>query len=161
MGKTKSGIKVGDAGLTDAQAIFVQEYCLTDNGAASAIKAGYGVAGARVQACRMLQRPNIIRAVELERRRRVIKTVISADFVLANLKKVVINGLTVDPKNKHRFIDSRAATKALELLGKHLKLFVDRIEVEDLKSIVISWEQEQKAPDVLTTAVEEVKALPA
>ena len=95
----------------------------------------------------------------MERRNQSIRTIISADFVLTNLKKIVVNGLKPNPQHPERFIDSRGATKALELLGKHLKLFVDRVEVEDLRSIVISWEQEQAAPAVLTTA-ETVEALP-
>lgn len=52
--------------LTEKQGRFVREFLVDGNGARSAVAAGYGVAGSRVTACRLLTNPNV-RAVLDER----------------------------------------------------------------------------------------------
>jgi hypothetical protein len=53
--------------LTGKQAKFVAEFALDHNASRAARAAGYGVAGARVTACRLLANPNVSAAVaELE-----------------------------------------------------------------------------------------------
>ncbi len=50
--------------LTAKQAKFVNEYLLDLNGSRAAVAAGYGVAGARVTACRTLANPNVRAVIE-------------------------------------------------------------------------------------------------
>ena len=53
-----------DNALTAKQARFVAEYLVDGNGTRAAVAAGYGVAGARVAACRTLANDNVQKALQ-------------------------------------------------------------------------------------------------
>jgi hypothetical protein len=50
--------------LSDKQGKFVREYLVDGNGARAAVEAGYGVAGLRVAACRLLAKANVQKALQ-------------------------------------------------------------------------------------------------
>ena len=141
--------------LTPKQQRFVQEYLIDLNAAASARRAGYSVRSADAAAkagSRLLRQESVrtaIRRAMLERQKR---TEITADYVLSNLMEIVERSMQrapvlsrrgeqlVDGEDRHvwRF-DGRTASRALELMGRHLGLFAEhpRTPGGDLS---ISWE---------------------
>ena len=106
--------------LTDKQRMFVKEYMRDLNATQSAIRAGYSEDSARAIGCENLTKPNIQEAIAKEMEERTQKVEITAEYVLSNLKKVAENSMKRN--------DSAGANKSLELLGKYLKLFTEKVE---------------------------------
>lgn len=105
--------------LTIKQITFIVEYLKDGNATRSAIAAGYSEKTAQEQGARLLS--NVMVKEELAKRfqRLQERTEITADYVLNGIKTVAEN--TEKDNDK---------LKAYELLGKYLKLFTDRLEVE-------------------------------
>lgn len=76
-------------GFTAKQAKFVQEYLVDGNGTRAAVAAGYGVAGARVTACRLLTKPNVQKALQARQNADATRLSISREDVIAGLLKGV------------------------------------------------------------------------
>lgn len=121
--------------LTLKQAKFTKEYLKSGN-ATEAAKKAYDANDntARNIGCQNLTKPNIQAAV----RSAAEKLGIDHEFVLGNIKRATeITGKTYTKtigqgENVSVFedmVDSQAFMKANELLGKHLSLFVDKVEV--------------------------------
>lgn len=141
--------------LTPKQQRFVQEYLIDLNAAASARRAGYSVRTADAAAktgSRLLRQQAVrlaIRRAMLERQKR---TEITADYVLSNLMEIVERSMQrapvlsrrgeqlVDGENRHvwRF-DGRTASRALELMGRHLGMFAEHARTSG-GELSISWE---------------------
>lgn len=135
---------MGDKALTPKQEAFVREYLIDLNGTQSAIRAGYSARTAAVQAADLLTKPNIARAVQSGMDARAERTGITADYVLRGIREVaercmqrapVMVGRAdareqmIDDEGQHVWsFEAAGANKAFELLGKHLKLFTDKIE---------------------------------
>ena len=127
--------KANDA-LSIKQRMFCDEYLVDLNGTQAALRAGYSVGCATSQASRMLAMPKIQQYLETKRRKLEIKTEMSAQYVLQNLKDVAERCMSAQPvvnmagkpvlddngNPVYRF-DSAGANKALELIGKHLGVF--------------------------------------
>ena len=108
-------------GLTPKQARFVEEFVLDLNATQAAIRAGYAESGARTEGARLLAKANIqarIAELQAERSRR---TDIKADYVLRRLVREADAGDLAEPNS--------ARIRAVELLGKHVGMFVDRKEL--------------------------------
>lgn len=71
--------------LTAKQARFIDEYLVDANGTQAAIRAGYGAAGARVAAHRMLTNVAISSAIEARQRADATRLWIDRNNVLAGL----------------------------------------------------------------------------
>lgn len=138
-----------DKKLTPKQLRFVEEYLVDLNATQAAIRAGYSERSAKVQACRLLTKDNVSRAVERGKAERSKRTEITQDFVLSGLKEVaerclqkmpvmvfdrvercMVQKQDEDGRDIWEF-DSTGANRAFELLGKHLGLFVDKLQIED------------------------------
>lgn len=142
--------------LTPKQQRFVQEYLIDLNAAASARRAGYSVRSADAAArtgSRLLRQEAVrtaIRRAMLERQKR---TEITADYVLSNLMEIVERSMQrapvlsrrgeqlVDGEDRHvwRF-DGRTASRALELMGRHLGMFAEHARTPVSGDLSISWE---------------------
>ena len=142
--------------LTPKQQRFVQEYLIDLNAAASARRAGYSVRSADAAArtgSRLLRQEAVrtaIRRAMLERQKR---TEITADYVLSNLMEIVERSMQrapvlsrrgeqlVDGEDRHvwRF-DGRTASRALELMGRHLGMFAEHARTPVSGDFSISWE---------------------
>jgi phage terminase small subunit len=122
--------------LTPKQARFVDEYLVDLNGTRAAVRAGYSVKTGNEQGARLLAKVSVATAIKAATDARSQRTEIDADFVLRGLRTVAERCLQAEPVKDHsgnptgewRF-DSTGANRALELLGKHLRLFADKTEV--------------------------------
>ena len=101
--------------LTPKQAQFVQEYLVDLNGTQAAIRAGYSQRGATVQASWLLANPKVQLAVQQAVVARVERTQIDQDWVLDNLRQNMLGAIAEG--------DRQSANRALELIGRHLRMF--------------------------------------
>ena len=106
--------------LTPRQAMFCVEYIIDQNGTEAAIRAGYNVAGAAVTAVGNLLKPKIALCIERLMKERAARSAITGDTILAALWK---NHLTAEDAGQLQH-----SNRALELLGKANRLFIDRVE---------------------------------
>lgn len=106
--------------LTNKQIMFVNEYLLDLNATQAAIRAGYSSRTAHVAGHNLLYKPEVAEAVRKGLQERAEKLQLSGEDILRSI---------VDIRGKAVTRGSLAqALKANELLGKHLKLFTDRVE---------------------------------
>jgi len=108
--------------LTPKQSAFVGEYLKDLNGRQAAIRAGYSAKNAERIAHELLKEtPHVAAAVQKAMDERSNETKINANTVLKNIERIAGKAEDV--------ADFGAALKANELLGKHLKLFTDKLDV--------------------------------
>lgn len=124
--------------LNKRQQKFVEEYLLDLNATQAAIRAGYSAHLANTNATKLLQRTAIQNEIQAQRQEQSKRTQITADWVLTRLREESTPG-TEDTG----FSPSRV--KALELLGKHLALFTDKLQTE--QRIVVIELDNDSLPD--------------
>lgn len=137
---------VGKPKLTDKQQRFVEEYLIDLNATQAAIRAGYSADTAAVIGCENLIKPNIQFAIAEAQKQRSERTQITQDEVLNRLlenieiamgkRKITItipsknaDGKMVGSNIEHFVYEPSAANKSLELLGKHLGMFKDGVDI--------------------------------
>lgn len=106
--------------MTNArEARFVEEYVACLNATQAAIRAGYSKRTAKQQASRLLTRQHVAAAVQEAQERHAAKVDVKADEVIRELKVMAFARDDIRDGDK---------LKALELLGRHLKMFTDKVE---------------------------------
>ena len=108
--------------MTPKQAAFVLEYLVDLNATQAAIRAGYSAETAGSTGWENLQKPEIQAAITEGQGERVVRTKVDQDYVIRGLSREAEAG-DVDEPNGPRI-------RALELLGKHQGMFVERAAVE-------------------------------
>lgn len=129
--------------LTDKQTAFVREYLVDLNATQAAIRAGYSERTAYSVGQRLLKNVEIQRAVAAAQAQRARRVEVTQDYVLANLVEIVERTMqrapVLDRKGEQvtdeegRAVwtfDAKGANRALELLGKHLGIFADKVKAE-------------------------------
>ena len=145
--------------MTFKQKRFVEEFMIDLNGTQAAIRAGYSVKTANEQAVRLLANISVKSAIERAKADRSRRTGINADRVLEELAKIAFVNIddltnfleggtgkrtdtaaiqslkiktipTKDGEIIEREIRLNDKQKALELIGKHIDLFSDRLKLE-------------------------------
>jgi phage terminase small subunit len=106
--------------LNDKQARFVAEYLVDSNATQAAIRAGYSKKTARNQASDLLAKPDIKAAVAKGQAKVAAKLELSAEKILEDIDRI--------SERAEQEGQYGAALKGRELLGKSLKLFVDKVE---------------------------------
>lgn len=120
---------------------FCQEYVVDYNGTKAAIRAGYKEKSARSQASDLLTNPNILSRVRELQHEQVERLAVTQDYVVLQLLETYQKCLEETPvlkfdpdlgemveTGKYQF-DSKGALRALELLGKHLGMYNDKLQV--------------------------------
>lgn len=133
------------AELTAKQARFVEEYLIDLNATQAAIRAGYSAKTARQIGDENLSKPDIAAAVQAAMDERSARTEITADYVLTTIQETIERckqaKQVLDRKGEQVLVETPTGTvapaytfdagnvlKGAELLGKHLKLFTDKME---------------------------------
>ena len=128
--------------LTPKQTLFCQEYAVDLNGTQAAIRAGYSPRTAEQQASRLLSNVKVKAFLQKDTDERSERLEIRADEVLRELEAIAYAKIERDGVCK-----MNDKIRALELLGKHKKLFTDKVEQtvqhEDIKEIVAGMSPEE------------------
>ena len=137
---------------------FVDEYCIDFNGTQAAIRAGYSARTANEQAARLLANDSIKRALDEKRSEIAEESKLKVSDVIDELKKIAFSDITqvisfnnskakikssrklsedarkviasVSQTQNGLTIKMHDKVKALELLGRYLNIFTDRVEVD-------------------------------
>jgi len=123
--------------LTPKQDMFVREYLVDLNATQAAIRAGYSAKTANEQASRLLANVNIASAVQAGMDKRAADVDLNATYVLKGIMRVIdrceqaepVYDKDGEPTGEYTF-QAGPALKGYELLGKHLKLFTEKIELD-------------------------------
>lgn len=110
--------------LTEKQKRFIDEYLIDLNATAAAVRAGYSKKNAGKIGPRLVGESRITQALADRLHARMKRTEVTQDYVLHNLKEIVERCILSDS------FDARGAAKALELLGRHLGMFTDKIKLD-------------------------------
>lgn len=121
--------------LTPKQQRFVSEYLIDLNATQAAIRAGYSERTAKQQGSRLLTNADVQAAVAASQTKRENRTEITQDYVLTRLRENVERAMQAVPMTDddggslgiYRY-EGSVANRALELLGKHLGLFSEKVE---------------------------------
>lgn len=115
--------------LTPKQQRFVDEYLIDLNATQAAIRAGYRKKAAYAMGRENLHKPQI--AEEIARRQAEL-----ADQAGVTVAEIVAM-LKVEAKRVDDGASHSARVRAIELLGKHIGMFKDRLEVSGTVPVVI------------------------
>jgi phage terminase small subunit len=129
--------------LTPKQELFIKEYLVDLNATQAYLRAGYNVSEsvAKANASRLLTNANVARAIAEASQKRADKLELTAEWVLENLKNVAVRCQQAEPvmvfdystkemvKTGEYQFDSKGANRALELIGKHLGIFENRLNL--------------------------------
>ena len=159
--------------MTDKQKRFVEEYLIDLNATQAAIRAGYSPNRASEQAHQLLQKTTVQKAIAESMAKRSKRTGVTQDRVVRELAKIAFLDMTQVVDDHGRIKDDatpedraciesikykssssdqgesverevKVALKALELLGKHLGMYSDKLNIEGAVPIVISGADELK-----------------
>ncbi len=141
--------------LTPKQAAFVIEYLVDMNATQAAIRAGYSEDSAGLIGAENISKPYIAEAIKEQLDARAARTLITADYVLSNMKELAERcmqrrAVVVFNKEEKKYeqatelvehedgtvteegvwqFDSAGANKALENLAKNLKILTDKVDL--------------------------------
>lgn len=129
--------------LTDKQAAFVRQYLVDLNATQAAIRAGYSERTASRIGPQLLGKTCVREAIEKAQAKRARRVEVTQDYVLSNLVEVVERTMQRAPVTDRKgeqvtdeegravwTFDAKGANRALELLGKHLGIFTDKLKAE-------------------------------
>jgi len=124
-------------GLTAKQARFVDEYLVDLNATQAATRAGYSPHTADSQASRLLKNVKVCSAIAVRQAERAEKTQLTTDWIVERLIENANRAMEAEPVRDANgkpigiyTYQGSVANKALELLGKHRGIFLDRTALE-------------------------------
>jgi phage terminase small subunit len=121
--------------LAPMQQRFIEQYMKDLNGKQAALRAGYAPRSAEMQASRMLSTAKVKTALQRLMEARARDTARGAMAVVNGLWENHARAMQIEPvldrngvKTGEYVYAGSVANRALELLGKHLGMFVDRVD---------------------------------
>jgi phage terminase small subunit len=126
--------------LTDKQKRFCDEYLIDLNAKQAAIRTGYSAKTAEVQASRLLSNVKVQEYISHKQKKLEAKAEVNAQWVLDNLKFVAERCMIPEPLYDKQgniveyTFQAAGANRALELIGKHLGMFTDKIESKSVNT---------------------------
>ncbi len=156
--------------LNDRQSRFVEEYLVDLNATQAAIRAGYAKGSADVTANRLLGNKSVREEIERRKAARSVETGITANQVLKELASIAFldpdsifdfsgNEVAYRPANQIPEAARRAIAgfryskdgvlqeiklwskeKALELIGRHIGMFLEKLELTEKVKMVVTEE---------------------
>lgn len=140
--------------LSDKQRLFIKEYLVDLNATQAAIRAGYSEKTAYSAGQRLLKHVEVQKAVTKAQAERSQRVEVTQDYVINNLVEIVERTMqrapVLDRKGEQvtdeegRAVwtfDAKSANRALELLGKHLGIFAEKVKTEVSGGLSITWEK--------------------
>ena len=100
---------------------FITEYLIDSNSTQAAIRAGYSPKTAKEKGYQLVHNNSLKPIIDSKLKERALNNGITAEFVLNGIKAIAQRG---EKENDQ--------LKAYELLGKHLKLFTDKVETDNI-----------------------------
>jgi phage terminase small subunit len=122
--------------LTGKQQKFVEEYLECLNASLAVKKAGYKTDNPGKVAHDMMKNPGVRFAIDGLKAIRAKNSDITSDYVLKEINEIV--------KEARKENQLGHALRGLELLGKHLSMFVDRTEISGPDGEAIKYEEKIK-----------------
>jgi phage terminase small subunit len=143
--------------LTAKQQRFVQEFCVDLNAHRAAERAGYSKRTARQIGAENLSKPYIVEAIRDEMRETEERIDITKYEVIKDLIGVKNRCMQVhpvlndkgDPIGEYRF-NANGALRALQLLGKHIGMFTEKLNVDTPTAITVRWATSQEEVDAIS-----------
>ena len=131
--------------LSDKQQKFIEEYLIDLNATKAAIRAGYSEKTAQQIGSENLSKPVIAESIQKAFEDRSRRTEVTQDYVLTTIQDTIERCTQAEPvkyKNGEQVMtetpdgdvvpaytfNANGVLKGCELLGKHLKLFTEKIE---------------------------------
>ena len=123
--------------MTPKQTKFCEEYLIDLNATQAAIRSGYSTKTAKQQASRLLSKVDISAAIAEAVSQQSARAKFTADSVFTELASIA-NKNPDAAGTECKYSDKN---KALELLGKHLGMFTDKVELNTTgePQVVLYW----------------------
>lgn len=130
--------------LTAKQKQFCDEYVKDYNATQAAIRAGYSEKTASSQASRLLKNPAVIERIKEKQKELLDTHCMTEDRVLAELIEILNRCMSAVPVmewdySEHSLVptgeyqfDSKGALKAIKLLGQHIGMFTQKVELTNI-----------------------------
>ena len=128
-------------GLTVKQADFVLEYLKDGVGAAAARRAGYAPKNARGTATYLLTLPHVQASLNRRMKKRLDKVECDAEWVLKRLM--------IEAEREGEDASHSARIAALGHIGKHLQMFIDRVESKNETVVSFAETAQQKVANLI------------
>ena len=133
--------------LTDKQYFFVINYLKNPNATDAAIKAGYKKSTADAQGCTLLKNPKIVKAIELEKKRKAYKLTWNVKKLIQHYEILIRRSFGCIEENEQGIpveyaYDPKTAVSVLNSIAKLLGL--NSPEKKELTAVLLNPEQREK-----------------
>lgn len=126
------------------QDLFCREYLVDLNATKAAIRAGYSQKTAKQIGQRLLKTTKVNNTIQELQLDKIERLNLSTDEIIINLKSIVERCMQAEPildkdgrpTGLYRF-NAAGAIRALELLGRHIGMFSDKLNVEHKGDVAI------------------------
>ncbi len=152
--------------MTPKQSAFVDEYLIDLCATQAAIRAGYSARTAASIGERLLRNVEIKQFLSERMAARAERTRITADYVLKTIRDSIERCRQAEPvvdkdgpTGEWKF-EPMAVLKGCELLGRHLKMFTDRIEHSGTVDIAARIMEARKRTGICCQTVDDCHAQP-
>ncbi len=127
---------------TEKQLNFCNEYVKDYNATQAAIRAGYSEKTAAAQASRLLKSSDVLETIKEKQRELVKSSCLSEEKIISDLQQILERCMSAVPVMKwdsdsHSYVetglyefDSKGALNAIKLLGQHLGMFKEKVDID-------------------------------